>query len=45
MKIHQKTVIFCEKMMKGHFKAVILSLKIYENILKLNFLMGGEGGY
>ena len=27
--------------MKAYFKAVMLSLKIYENILKFNFLMGG----
>ena len=26
--------------MKTYFKAVILSIKIYENILKLNFLIG-----
>ena len=32
-------------MMKAYFKAVILSIKTYEDILKLNFLMGGgEGG-
>ena len=37
-------VIFFEKTMKRHFKAIIWSLKIYENILKFNFLMGGEGG-
>ena len=31
--------------MKAYFKAVILSIKTYEDILKLNFLMGGgEGG-
>ena len=43
MNIHQKMVIFFffEKTMKTYFKAVILSLKIYENILKFNFLMGG----
>ena len=29
--------------MKAYFKAVMLSLKIYENILKLNFVMGGGG--
>ena len=29
--------------MKAYSKAVILSLKIFENILKFNFLMG-EGG-
>ena len=27
-------------MMKTYFKAVVLSIKIYENILKLNFLIG-----
>ena len=27
-------------MMKAYFKAVILSPKIYENILKFNFLVG-----
>ena len=31
-------------MMKAYFKAVILSIKTYENILKFNFLMKG-GGY
>ena len=31
-------------MMKAYFKAVILSIKTYEDILKLNFLMGGGGG-
>ena len=30
---------FFEKMMRAHFKVFILSLKIYENILKFNFLM------
>ena len=41
MNIYQKIVIlFFEKTMKAYFKAVILSLKIYENILKFNFLMG-----
>ena len=39
MSIHQKIVIFLEKMMKAYFKAVILSIKTYENILKFNFLM------
>ena len=28
-------------MMKQYFKAIILSLKINENILNFNFLMGG----
>ena len=42
---HQKMVIFFEKkMMKAYFKAVILSIKIYQNILKFNFLMA-HGGY
>ena len=42
MNIHQKTVIFFfEKTIKGYFKAVMLSLKIYEHILKFNFPMGG----
>ena len=27
-------------MMKAYFKAVILSIKTYENILKFNILMG-----
>ena len=33
--------------MKGYFKVVMLSLKIYENILKFDFLIGvgvGAGG-
>ena len=30
--------------MKAYFKAVMLSLKIYENILKFNFVMWGGGG-
>ena len=30
--------------MKAYSKAVILSLKIFENILKFNFLMGEGGG-
>ena len=29
--------------MKTYFKVVMLSLKIYENILKFNFLTGGGG--
>ena len=41
MNIHQNTVIFLKKTMKVYFKAVMLSLKIYENILKFIFLMGG----
>ena len=40
MNIQQKTVIFLKKTMKAYFKAVMFSLKIYENILKFNFLMG-----
>ena len=43
MNIHQKMVIFFEKTMKRYFKAMILSLKNYENIVKFNFLMGGGG--
>ena len=43
MNIHQKVVIFLEKTMKRYFQAVMLSRKIYENILKFNFLMR-EGG-
>ena len=31
---------FWKKTMKAYFKAVMLSLKIYENILKFSFLMG-----
>ena len=42
--MHQKTMNFFEKMMKAYFKAIILSLKIYKNIQKLYFLMGGGGG-
>ena len=43
MKTHQKTIAFFKKVIKAYFKAVMLSLKIYENILKFNFLMGGGG--
>ena len=43
MNRHQKMVFFFEKAMKRYFKAVMLSLKIYENILKFNFLIGGGG--
>ena len=39
MRIHQKMVMFFKKIMKAYFKAVILSIKIYENILKFNFLI------
>ena len=39
-----KQWLFFEKTMKGYFKAAMLSLKIYENILKFNFLIGGGGG-
>ena len=35
---------FWKKMMKAYFKAVILSIKIYQNRLKFNFLMA-HGGY
>ena len=43
MSISQKMVIFCfKKMMKAYFKAVILLIKTYENILKFNFLMEGN---
>ena len=41
MNTHQKTIAFSKKVIKAYFKAVMLSLKIYENILKFNFLMGG----
>ena len=30
--------------MKAYFKAMMLSLKIYENILKFNFVMWGGVG-
>ena len=30
--------------MKRYFEVIILSLKIYENILRFNFLMGAGGG-
>ena len=40
MNKHQKRC-FLKKTMKAYFKVVMLSLKIYENILKFNFLMGG----
>ena len=36
--------IFFEKKMKTYLKVVILSLKIYENILNFNFLIGGWRG-
>ena len=39
MNIHQELVILIEKTMKPHCKAMILSLKSYENMLKFNFLM------
>ena len=38
---NKKWWFFLKKTMKAYFKAVMLSLKIYENILKFNFLMGG----
>ena len=44
MNRHQKMVVFFETTMKRYFKAVMLPLKIYENILKFNFLIGGMGG-
>ena len=44
MNIHQNMVIFFEKTMKAYFKVIILLLKVYENILNFNFLMGGERG-
>ena len=40
----KKWWFFVEKMMKAYFKAVILLIKSYENILKFNFLMGESGG-
>ena len=46
MNIHQQMVIFFGKTMKLYSNTVILSLKIYEKILKSNFVMeGGGGGY
>ena len=44
MNIHQNMVIFFEKTMKAYFKVIILLLKVYENILNFNFLMGGRRG-
>ena len=44
MSIHQKMVIFFEKMMKAYFKMVILSIKTDGNKLKFNFLMGAGRG-
>ena len=41
--IYTKKLFFFEKIMKAYFKAMILSIKTYENILKFNFLMGGRG--
>ena len=38
---YTKKWFFFKKMMNTYFKAVILSIKTYENILKFNFLMGG----
>ena len=44
MNMHQKNGdFFFKKAVKTYFKAIILSIKIYENILKFNFLMGGGG--
>ena len=37
----KKRWFFWKKTMKAYFKAVILSPKIYENTLKLNFLIRG----
>ena len=42
MNIQQKTVIFLKKTMKAY---LMLSLKIYENILNFNFLIGQGVGY
>ena len=39
MNVYQKMMILIEKTMKTYSKAMTLSLKNYENILKLNFLM------
>ena len=39
MNIHPKMVIFIEKTMKAYSQTVIISLKNYENILKINFLI------
>ena len=39
MNIYQKMVMFFGQNDESIFKAVILSLEIYENILKFNFLM------
>ena len=39
MNVYQKMMILIEKSMKTYSKAMTLSLKNYENILKLNFLM------
>ena len=36
-------LFFFEKTMKAYFKAIILSIKTYENMLKFNFQMGGCG--
>ena len=38
MNRHQKNGDCFKKTMKAYFKAVILSIKTYENILKFNFL-------
>ena len=43
MNIHQQMVIFFGKTMKLYSNTVILSLKIYEKILKSNFVMEGGG--
>ena len=44
MSIHQKIVISFEKMIKAYFKAIILLIETYENILKFKFLIGEGGG-
>ena len=45
MNIQQKIAFFffffLENKIKAYFKAVILSLKFYKNILNFNFLMRG----
>ena len=42
--LYTKNGDFCLKKAKPYLKATILSLKIYENILNFNFIMGGGGG-
>ena len=44
MNIHQKNGgFFWKKTMKAYFRAIILSIEIYENVLNFNFLMGDGG--